>query len=111
VRLGLVILLCVASARAEADATKAWKSECRWLAGQEKKFWRNYQERFNQGRILMNAEVDKAWAQPDQYKEATYDYTEFSKLYEDKKHPFAGMVGTDAVPHNGSIKEQPWYTC
>ncbi|MHC4134144.1 MAG: HEAT repeat domain-containing protein [Planctomycetota bacterium] len=82
-RLGLVILLCVASARAEPDATRTWKSECRWLAGQEKKFWRSYQERFNQGRILMNAEIDKAWAQPDQHKEATYDYSEFSKLYED----------------------------
>jgi hypothetical protein len=83
VRLGLVILLCVASARAEPDATRAWKSECRWLAGQEKKFWRSYQERFNQGRIVMSAEIDKALAQPDAHKEATYDYTEFSKLYED----------------------------
>lgn len=79
----LVILLCVGSAEARDDATKAWKHECRWVEGQEKKFWRNYQERFNQGRILMVAEVDKAWAQPDQHKEATYDYSEFNKLYED----------------------------
>ena len=82
-RLGLVILLCVASARAAPDATRAWKSECRRLAGHEKKFWRSYQERFNQGRLLMDAEVDKAWAKPNQYPEATYDYSEFSKLYAD----------------------------
>ncbi|MHC4818625.1 MAG: hypothetical protein ACYTF8_11275, partial [Planctomycetota bacterium] len=83
-RLGLVILLCVVSAHAEPDdATKAWKSEYRWLAGQEKKFWRGYQERFNQGRLVMDAEMDKAWAQPNDHKEATYDYSEFSKLYED----------------------------
>ncbi|MHC4972496.1 MAG: HEAT repeat domain-containing protein [Planctomycetota bacterium] len=80
----LVILLCVASAHASPDdATKAWKSECRWLEGQEKKFWRSYQERFNQGRLVMNAEMDKAWAQPDLHKEATYDYSEFNRLYED----------------------------
>jgi hypothetical protein len=83
VRLGLVILLLVASARAAPDATKAWKSECRRLAGHERKFWRGYQERFNQGRILKSAEVDKAWSQPDEYPEATYDYSEFSKLYAD----------------------------
>jgi hypothetical protein len=95
VRLGLVILLCLASARADTDATKKWKSECRWLEGQKKKFWRSYQERFNQGRLLMNAEMDKAWAQPDQHKEATYDYTEFNKLYDDYDVLQEGLAEAD----------------
>ncbi len=107
-RRGLVILLCVASAGAETDATKAWKHECRWVAGQEKKFWRNYQERFNQGRLLMAAEIDKALAQPDLHKEATYDYSEFNKLYEDYDLLQNALAEADlAYASSGSDKALP----
>jgi len=33
----------------------------------------------------------------------------FDKLYHDPKSPFALLIGTDAVPHNGNIKSKPWY--
>lgn len=31
------------------------------------------------------------------------------KLYNDPKHPFKGLIGTDAIPHNGEVKNKEWY--
>ncbi|MHC4547463.1 MAG: HEAT repeat domain-containing protein [Planctomycetota bacterium] len=81
-RLGFLVLLA-ATALAAPDATRDWKTGLRHLEARERKYWRAYQERFNQGRLVLVAEIDRAYAQPEQHKEATYDYSEFRKLYED----------------------------
>lgn len=33
----------------------------------------------------------------------------FDKFYQDRKHPFKRLIGTDAIPQDDAIKERPWY--
>lgn len=79
--LPLLAFACVLSA--QEDPEKAFHEAEKRLRAADKRFWEDFQGRFNDAFLAFRAPVEAAEAKPDQNRDAVWDYKEFRKLYDE----------------------------
>lgn len=76
------VLLLAAAAAAAPDAHRTYKKELHRLEREEKVYWRGFHDAVNEALKSYRAEMELAYAKPDEHKEAVWNYEPMRSLYE-----------------------------
>jgi hypothetical protein len=95
VRTAILLLLLPATLALGSDR-KEWQHEQREIDREAKKFWDEFAGRFNDALARFREPVQQAWENPEQHKEAVYDYAPLDRLYAEAREFGARRGRADA---------------